>query len=98
MASPIGVGVAASIVAVVNRNRADIRFQNTSATQTIYIKKIPLSGSVTTVSATDYEIRLLPDSATDVAGEAFITNSVASFMAIATAAGGTLAVYETNRV
>ena len=95
MASPLVVGTTVTVVAPVNRRRADIRFQNTSATQTVYLKKIPLTGTTTAVSTTDYEIRLLPDSATDVAGEAFITNSIASFMAIATAAAGSLAVYET---
>lgn len=95
MASPLPIGIAVVVIAPVNRKRAGIRFQNTSATQTIYIKKIPRSGAYTPVSATDYEIRLLPDSATDVAGEALQTNSTSSFEAIASAAGGLLAVCET---
>jgi len=98
MASPITLGTTAIIVVPINKKRANIRFQNTSATQTVYIKKIPLTGPFTTVSITDYDVRMLPDSATGEGGEPFETNSIASFMAIASAAAATLAIYETNKV
>ena len=96
MASPLVVGTTSVVVAPINTSRASLQIQNTSATQTIYIKKIPISGSFTVVSATDYEMLLTP--ATAAAGDAFVTNSVASFMAIASAAGGAVAIYETNKV
>jgi len=98
MASPLVVGTTSVVVAPINTSRASLQIQNTSATQTIYIKKIPISGSFTVVSATDYEMLLTPATATAAAGDAFVTNSVASFMAIASAAGGAVAIYETNKV
>jgi hypothetical protein len=97
MASPITVGTAAIVVAPINTNRSNIRFQNTSS-NIIYIKKIPLSGAYSVVSATDYEVQLFPASSSQEGGEAFETNSIASFMAIAATAGSALAVYETNKV
>jgi len=98
MASPLVIGTTAVVIALVNKQRANIRFQNTSATQIIYIKKIPLTGTYTVVSATDYDLKMLPDSATGEGGEPFETNSVCSFMAISSAAAGTIAVFETNNV
>lgn len=98
MASPITIGAAAITVAVANRNRVSIRFQNTSATQVIYLKKIPSTGVVTVVSATDYEIALQPVTALVDGSESFITNSISGFQAIASAAAGVLAIYETVRV
>ena len=98
MASPITVGAAAITVAAANRNRVSIRFQNTSATQVIYIKKIPPTGVVTVVSATDYEVELEPVTTFVDGSESFITNSTAGFQAIASAAAGVLAIYETSRV
>lgn len=97
MASPITVGTSAVILVPINTSRANLQIQNTSATQTIYLKRIPVSGAYTVVSATDYEMLLTPASATAAAGDAFVTNSVASFMAIASASGGLVAVYETNK-
>lgn len=97
MASPIVVGTAAMVAVPINVNRGIVRFQNTSATQIIYIKKIPLSGSYGVVSATDYEVRLLPDDAVST-GDYFETNSIASFMAISSAAAGSLSIYETSKV
>jgi hypothetical protein len=98
MASPLTIGTTATVVALVNRSRVNIRFQNTSPTQVIYIKKIPLTGTYTAVSSTDYEVALQPVTALVEGGEAFETNSVASFMAISSAAAGVLAVYETSKV
>jgi len=97
MASPVIVGTSAIVVAPINKKRSNIRFQNTS-TNIIYIKKIPLSGPYSVVSATDYEIQLFPASSSQEGGEAFETNSIASFMAIAAGASSALAVYETNKV
>lgn len=94
MASPLTISTTASIVALVNKRRNSIRFQN-SGTTTIYIKKIPIAGTTTTVSVTDYEVLLAPSTSAGEAGEAFVTDSVASFMAISSAAAGILAVYET---
>lgn len=96
MASPLTIGTTASIIALVNTKRNSIRFQNTSsASQIIYIKKIPLTGTTTTVSPTDYDVRLFAGVLAEGLEEAFETQSVASFMAISSAAAGTLAVYET---
>jgi len=98
MASPITVGTTAIVVALANLSRADIRFQNTSLTQTIYLKRVPSTGLFTPVSTTDYDVRMLPDSATGEGGEPFETNSVSAFQAISSAAAGTLAIYETVKV
>jgi len=38
MASPLTIGTTASVIAVVNRRRSIIRFQNTGAVTTIFIK------------------------------------------------------------
>jgi len=95
MASPIVVGTTAIVAVVANPKRAGLRFQNVSATQTLYFKRIPATGTYTIVSATDYDFRMLPDSATGEGGEPFETNSVASFMVISSAAAGSLAVFET---
>lgn len=97
MASPVTVGTTAIVVVLAHANRASIRFQNTSATQTIYIKRIPSSGTYTVVSATDYDVRMLPDSATGEGGAPFDTASTAAFMAVSSAASGSLAMFETTR-
>jgi hypothetical protein len=98
MASPITVGTTAAVVVLQNLSREGVRFQNTSATQTIYLKRVPSSGLFTPVSATDYDVRMLPDSATAEGGAPFSTNSVSAFQAISSAAAGVLAVYETVKV
>jgi len=95
MASPIVVGTTAIIAVPKNTSRALLRLQNTSSTQTIYIKRIPLSGVYSVVSATDYDLRMLPDSVTGEGGEPFETASINSFMVIASASGGSLAIFET---
>jgi len=98
MASPVTLGTTAAVVLLPNLSRAGVRFQNTSATQTIYLKRVPSEGLYTAVSTTDYDVRMLPDSATGEGGEPFETNSVSGFQAIASAAAATLAIYETVKV
>ena len=95
MASPITVGVTTVVVAPVNKKRVSIRFQNAGAT-IIYIKKVPVTGVYWAVSATDYEVMLAVPAAGTV--EFFETNSIASFIAISSAAAGVLAIYETSKV
>jgi hypothetical protein len=96
MTSPVTIGVTSIVVAPINSKRASIRFQNTGSA-IIYIKKIPLTGSFSVVSPTDYEVELFPASSSQEGGEAFETNSVASFMAIGSSTSS-LAIYETNNV
>lgn len=98
MASPVIVGTSAIVVAPINKKRAVIRFQNTSK-NAIYLKKIPLNGLYSIVSDTDYEVLLNPESASGKEGGGiFETNSISSFMVIASGANSSLAVYETNKV
>lgn len=96
MASPIVIGTTASVVVPINKNRAVVRFQNVGSSN-IFIKKIPLEGAYSVVSHTDFEIDLFPASSSQEGGEAFETNSIASFMAVGTGATS-LAIYETNKV
>ena len=98
MASPIVVGTTAIVAVPANASRNNIRFQNTSSTQTIYLKRIPTTGAYGIVSTTDYDIRLLPDTATAEGGEPFETQSTASFMVISSASAGSLAIFETVKV
>ena len=98
MASPITIGITPIVVILSNTSRVVVRFQNTSPTQTIYIKRVPNEGLFTPVSITDYDVRMLPDSATGEGGEPFETNSVSAFQAVASAAAGTLAIFETVKV
>ena len=98
MASPITVGATAMAAALANPRRVSIRFQNASATQTLYfVRQI---GTVANVpSATNYEFSLTPGSVvfdTNVANTS--TNSTAQFNVVASAAAGVLAIYETSRV
>ena len=98
MASPLTIGITSSFVAVFNRRRSIIRFQNTGAS-TIYIKKVPFEGVFTPPSVTDYEVVLTPSTTTAFeAGDAFETNSIAGFMAVSSVVGGLLSIYETNKV
>jgi hypothetical protein len=94
MTSPIVVGVAAIVAVPIHKARSIVRFQNVGVT-TIYLKKVPLSGAFSVVSPTDFEIILLPATGTAEGGDAFETNSIASFMAISSAAAGSLSIYET---
>lgn len=113
MASPVMIGTTASVVVPINRRRADVRFQNTGDT-IIYLKKFPLTGAYTVVSASDYEVMLTPASSSSNnghgnddnngndhskgVGESFWTDSIASFMAVSSASGGSLSIYETNKI
>ena len=97
MTSPVVIGVVAAPVAPIRKNRGNIRFQNTGASL-IYIKKVPIEGSFSVVSPTDYEIFLAPSVLSAEAGDAFETDSISSFMAISSAIGGVLSIYETIKV
>jgi len=98
MTSPISIGTTAIVVAPINKRRSIIRFQNTGK-DSIFIKKIPITGNTSIVSDTNFEVELFPESASSKeGGQSFETNSIASFMAISSAAGNALAVYETNKV
>jgi len=100
MTSPITIGTTAIVVLPVNNRRADVRMQNTG-TSSIYIKRIPLGAISTTVSSTDYEVLLGPslgEAGESEAGEPFVTDSVAAFVAVSSAANGKLAIFETNNI
>lgn len=98
MASPITVGTTAVVVANYNPNRGVIRFQNTGATGTIYMKKVRKSGTVVPPSPTDYEVLLSSATLAVESGDAFETNSISKFMAVGSVAGCLLSIYETNKV
>lgn len=97
MASPITVDTSATRIAVLRANRADVRFQNVG-TSTIYIKKIPLTGVIPAISATDFEVQLISPPSANREGEVFITNSVCGFVALSSKAGGSVSVYETTKI
>lgn len=97
MASPLNIGTSAVAVAPINKKRNSIRFQNAGTTQ-IYLKRIPIEGAYSLVSATDYEAVLFPASSSQEGGEAFETDSILSFMAISPGCPGLLAIYETKKV
>lgn len=97
MASPLTVGTTAIVAIPVNKRRASIRLQNTGS-GTIYLKKIPMHGAYSTVTAIDYQVLLAPATSSGEAGEAFTTNSIASMQVIGSASGCLLSVYETNNV
>jgi len=96
MASPISMGTSAIVVIPSNVSRFGVRFQNVSATQIIYLKRIPTSGAYAIVSATDYDVRILPSGSEDQ--DPFETKSTASFMAVASASGAHLAIFETVKI
>lgn len=98
MASPIVVGATAIVAVAANPNRVSIRFQNASATQTLYfVRQI---GTVSSVpSVTNYEFSLTPGSVVFDNNVANIsTNSTAQFNVVASAAAGSLAIYETSKI
>lgn len=97
MPSPITVDDSAKVIATLRANRADIRFQNVG-TSTIYIKKIPLSGIIPSISATDFEVQLISPPSANEEGEVFITNSVCGFVALSSKDGGSVSVYETVKI
>lgn len=96
--TPITVWVTAIMVAPSKTNRVSIRFQNVSATQTLYFVR-QISLTVTNIpSATNYEFSLEPGSAVYEDNLANITsNSTAQFNCVSSAAAGSLAIYETTR-
>ena len=97
MASPITIGTASVVIAPARINRADIRIQNVGKT-TIYIKKIPLTGVIPSVSDTDFEVQLISPPSANEEGEIFKTNSIAAFVAVSSKADGSISVYETTKV
>ena len=98
MASPITVGVTAMTAVAANPRRVSVRFQNASATQTLYfVRQI---GTIPNVpSVTNYEFSLTPGSAvfdSNVAHTA--TDSTVAFNVVSSAAAGVLAIYETVKI
>ena len=97
MASPISVGTTAIVAVSSNRNRSKVRFQNVSATQTLYFTR-QIGAASNVPSATNYEFQLAAATRDDI-NEAYIeTNSTAQFNVVASASGGGLAILETVNV
>lgn len=97
MVSPIIVNIVPIVAVPINVRRAKIRFQNTGVSN-LYLRKIPMTGAFSPPSIIDYDVLLAPAALLNEAGEAFITNSVASFAVISSIPGGILALYETQKV
>ena len=97
MISPIVINITPVIVVPINTRRANIRFQNTGVSN-LYLRKIPASGPFTPPSIIDYDVLLAPAALLNEAGEAFKTNSIASFAVVSSIPGGLLAIYETVKV
>lgn len=97
MASPVTIGTSPLVITSRSNSRVDIRFQNIGETK-IYLKKIPLTGTFTPVSLTDFEVVLIPldDKGNTENMSEFSTNSIARFMAISDDTDGLLAIYETK--
>lgn len=91
--SPVIVNATPTTVALSNTKRQTIRFQN-AGTTIIYLKKNTRYSSL--VSPTDFEVLLQPLAEGTEGAESFTTNSMHSFSAISSAAGGKLAVFETE--
>lgn len=94
MATPITIGATKTKVASVTRNRAIVRLQNVGKKE-IFIKKIPLGAVTTSVSDTDYQVKLHADPGESGKGDSFETNSINAFVAISVNQGSELAVYQT---
>jgi hypothetical protein len=92
MASPFTVTTVPSVVAVFNRNRNSISFQNTGA-NIVYVKKQVPGFAANNPSATNYDFALEPLVA---ATEIVQFQTSASFIAVTGAATSTLAVMETS--
>ena len=97
MASPITVGITATVAVPVNPCRANVRFQNTGVS-ILYLKKIPKCGVFTIPSINDYEVLLAPAALLTEAGEAFTTDSCSAFSVVSSIPCGILAIYETQKV
>lgn len=97
MSSPITVDATAIVAILANPKRVNVRFQNVSATQTLYFTR--QVGSIANVpSATNYDFLLEPGSAVYDRNVANIsTNSGSQFNVISSVAAGLLAIFETYR-
>jgi hypothetical protein len=95
MASPVTVGVAAIVAVPKNTKRNSVRFQNVSATQTLYfVRQIGTTPNIPSV--TNYEVALFPASAVFDPNDAdFESRSIAQWNVVSSAAAGSLAILET---
>jgi len=95
MITPITVGTTAIMAVPANQKRVGIRFQNNSTTQTLYfVRQIGATPNVPSV--TNFEFSLAPASVVFDPNDAnTITDSVAQFNVVSSAAAGSLAIYET---
>ena len=97
MISPIIINITPTIAVPINTRRAKVRFQNTGISN-LYLRKIPAAGAFTLPSIIDYDVLLAPAALLNEAGEAFNTNSIASFAVVSGIPGGILAIYETVKI
>ena len=98
MITPITVGITAMIAVPANPKRSSIRFQNVSVTQTLYfVRQI---GTIPNVpSITNFEFSIAPESVVFDPNDAnATTDSTAQFNVVASAAAGSLAIYETSKL
>lgn len=98
MASPVTIGVTAIVAVPKNTKRVSVRFQNTSLIQTLYfVRQIGTHPNIPSI--TNYEVALFPTTAVfDPNEAAFESNSTAQWNVVASAAAGSLAIYETIKV
>ncbi len=95
MASPVTVGTSAIVAVAKNTKREKVRFQNASATQTLYFVR-QLGTAANIPSTTNYEVAIFPTTAVfDPNEAAWETDSTAQFNVVSSAAGGVLAILET---
>ena len=97
MVTPLVIGTTITKIASVNRDRAIVRFQNVGNKE-VYIKKIPLGSTTTSVSSTDYQVKLHADPGASGKGDDFSTNSINGFVAISVNPGSDLVIYETKYI
>ena len=97
MTNPKEISTIKVKIASVNMDRAIIRFQNVG-NKVIYIKKIPLGKSTTSISDSNYQIKLNADPGNSGKGDFFETNSVNAFVAISENPGSELSIYETKYI
>lgn len=91
MATPISVGVTAVVAVLRNPKRVQVLFQNTGAT-TLYFYRNP-----NIPSTTSFEFQLNPGTTATNENSKLITDSIAQFNVISSAAAGVLAIFETTR-
>ena len=78
----IAVGQGPIKVANVNPYRNTIRFQN-AGDSLIYLKRIPLHGTYTDVSSSNFEVVLAPFNSQNGSPEVFETSSMLAYQAVA---------------